>query len=232
MIIYNPFQQLLIKERIKQGEQILNRIPVKYCFISGSFLFKKGYNDIDVFVVSRSKKKIATPDNINLLFLDFNELYSLFYHSISKVCIAKNILPVKLLKVTISDYWEVINEAIPNILNQKDRFTKEIRSLVLYNEFFLNNEILDTYQLDNKIKTFRNFEEIKKYIKNNIPYIINKRVKYKYIKRFFYTQAGYYKDSMDYDSVSFLYELSHDIIKAGKDGELRRIQEKDKRDII
>ena len=41
-----------------------------------------------------------------------------------KVCIAKNILPAKQLKVTFSDYWNVINEAIPTLMNEKIRTIK------------------------------------------------------------------------------------------------------------
>jgi len=214
MIIYNPNDENIIKERIEESQKILDSIPAKYCFISGSFLFKRGYRDIDVFVVSRTKKQIkAINKKVNIIIIDFNDLYSLFYYSVSKSCIAKNILPKKPLKVTIADCWDVVNEAIPTILNEKDKYHKHIRFLVLYIEYFKNNQILDTYQLRKKIEKFRNFKEILNYTKKELPWVINKSVKKSYIKRYFYTQAGYYKDSLDYESQKYLYELSHNIVK-------------------
>src|SRR3989338_5183617 len=53
MIIYNPHNNIILKKRIKEAESILNNIPAKHCFITGSFLFQEKYKDIDVFVVSR-----------------------------------------------------------------------------------------------------------------------------------------------------------------------------------
>lgn len=215
MIIYNPNDENIIKERIKEAQSILGSIPAKYCFISGSFLFKQNYRDIDVFVISRTKKEIKPINKkINIIRIDFNDLYSLFYYSASKSCIAKNILPKKPLKVTIADYWDVINEAVPTILNEKNKYHKNIRFLMLYTEYFRNNKILDTYELRRKIEKFRNFKEILDYIRKEVPLIINKHVKKSYIKRYFYTQAGYYKDSVDYKSQRYLYELSHDVVKS------------------
>lgn len=214
MIIYNPYDENIIKERIEEAQKILESIPAKYCFISGSFLFKKDYRDIDVFIISRTKKEIKlTNKKINIIKIDFNELYSLFYHSASKSCIAKNILPKKPLKATLSDYWGVINEAVPTILNEKDKYHKNIRFLVLYTEYFKNNQILDSYELRRRIEKFKNFKEILNYIAKEIPLIINKHKKTSYIKRYFYTQAGYYKDSIGYESQKYLYELSHNIVR-------------------
>lgn len=214
MIIYNPQNKLILNKRIKKAQEILDSIPAKYCFITGSFLFNESYKDIDIFVISRTKKKIKINNNkINLTIIDFNDLYSLFYHSISKSCIAKNILPKKPLKVTIADYWNVINEAIPTILNEKNKYHKNIRFLVLYTEYFKNNQILDTYKLKKKIQSFKNFKEILKYVKNETPDAINRHTKKSYIKKYFYTQAGHYKGLIEYESQKYLYELSHNIIK-------------------
>ena len=51
MIIYNPHNETLIKKREKKIKEILNNTPAKYCFITGSFLYKENYKDIDVFAV-------------------------------------------------------------------------------------------------------------------------------------------------------------------------------------
>jgi hypothetical protein len=215
MIIYNPNNETVLKERIEEAEQILNQIPAKYCFITGSYLYKKNYNDIDIFVITRSKKRIRVENKkAKITIIDFNDLHSLFYHSISKSCLAKSVLPKKSIKVTISDYWQVINEAVPTILNQKNKYHKDIRYLVLYTEFFKNSGVLDTFQLEQKIKQFKSYKSILKYIHDYVPNIINKNAKKSYLKKFFYTQAGFYKDIKDqYDAQNILYELTHAITR-------------------
>ncbi len=219
MIIYNPHNEKLLNERIKEAEGLLNQIPAKYCFITGSFLYKEKYKDIDVFIVSRSKKEITLKNKkVKITFIDFNDLYSLFYHSISKSCVTKNFLPHKLLKATLSDYWHVVNEAIPTLLNEKDTFHKNVRFLILYTEYFKSGEILDTFQLNEKINSFQNYNEVMGYIKQELPIIINKHAKPSYAKRFFYTQAGYYKKLLEYKAQSFLYELTHAVVRGNVHG--------------
>ncbi len=214
MIIYNPHNEEIVQERISRAEAILSQIPAKYCFITGSFLYKEKYKDIDIFVISRTKKKIELKDKkAKVTIIDFNDLHSLFYHSISKSCIAKNFLPQKPLKVTLSDYWQVINEAVPTLLNQKNKFHKNIRFLALYTEYFKTGEILDTFQLTEQINSFRDYPDIMKFIKDEAPEILHKHAKPSYLKRFFYTQAGYYKDILYYDAQKFLYNLTHQIVK-------------------
>jgi len=213
----------MLKERIKQAEEILNHVQAKYCFITGSFLYKEKYNDIDVFIISRTKKEIKIKNKkVKMTVIDFNDLYSLFCHSISKSCIAKNILPAKQLKVTFSDYWNVINEAIPTLMNEKDKFHKNVRFLILYTEYFRTGEVLDTFQLSQKINQFEDYQEILDYVKNELVEIIKKEMKLSYAKRFFYTQAGYYKDLLEYNAQSFLYGLAHDAVKAAQErGEIK-----------
>lgn len=214
MIIYNPHNEPLLNERIQEAEEILNKISAKYCFITGSFLYKEKYRDIDIFVVSRSKKETKLKNKkVKITFIDFNDLYSLFYHSVSKSCIAKNLLPHKPLKVTLSDYWHVVNEAIPTLLNEKDTFHKNVRFLILYTEYFKSGEILDTFQLNEKINSFQDYKKVMEYIRQELPTIISKHAKPSYIKRFFYTQAGYYKELREYTAQSFLYELTHAVAR-------------------
>ncbi|MBI3032475.1 hypothetical protein HYY69_03300 [Candidatus Woesearchaeota archaeon] len=219
MIIYNPHNNTIMKERIIQGESILNSIPTNYCFITGSFLFQEKYKDIDVFVVSRTKKKLEIKNKkIKITIIDFNDLYSLFYHSIAKSCIAKNILPIRPLKVTLTDFWDVINEAIPTILNNQKTFQKELRFLVLYTEYFKTKNILDSYQLSKKIKQFKKTDEVLSYLKQELPNIVKTNAEPSYIKRFFYTQASNYKDLREYKAQDYLYGLVHNITRGLANG--------------
>ena len=49
MIIYNPHNPHLLKSRMKEAENILAQIPAKYCFITGSFLYKENYKDLNIY---------------------------------------------------------------------------------------------------------------------------------------------------------------------------------------
>lgn len=214
MIIYNPNDEELIKERLEEGEKILTQINAKHCFITGSFLSKKKFNDIDVFVITRKKEEIRIYDKrVKITKIDFNDLYSLFYHSISKSCISKNLLPRKPLKVTLSDYWGVVNEAVPTLMNQKDKYHKDIRFLILYAEYFKSNMVLDTFELNKKIEIFKDHKEILEYIQKEIPPTLIHSKKKSYLKRFFYTQTGLYKELFEYKAQKFLYNLIHEITR-------------------
>jgi len=115
--------------------------------------------------------------------------------------------------VTLSDYWAVINEAVPTILNQKKNLHKNIRDLVLYTEYLRTGIVLDTFQLKKKIETFSNSKKILAYILKYAPEIFLKNMKKSYIKRFFYTQSGLYKEYFEYDAQKYLYNLSHTITR-------------------
>ncbi|MBU0979725.1 MAG: hypothetical protein KJ709_02885 [Nanoarchaeota archaeon] len=220
MIVYNPHGSDILPERLKTAQSLLDQIPARHCFITGSFLYKQHYRDIDIFAITRSKKKIGIDnEKARIAILDFNDLHSLFYHSISKSCIAKNILPVKQLKATMADYWTVINEAIPTLLNNKDRFHKDVRFLVLYTEYLRTKEVLDTFELDRMIGTFKDYKEVIRYAEENVPAVIHKSRQKSYLKRYFYTQAGHYKDLRSYPAQNFLYGLAHSIIRGVANGQ-------------
>ena len=211
MIIYNP--ESMIKERIEEAKSILAALPYKYCFITGSFLYCKKFKDIDLFIITRSKKKPKLNKKIKATIIDFNDLHSLFYHSISKMCVAKNILPKKPLRTTIADYWNIINETIPTLLNEKTNFHKSIRSLILSTEYLKNNNILDSPNLKAKINTFTNYKQVLKYIKEESPKAIINHANKNYIKRYFYTQAAFHKQNISYKGQKDLYDISHAIVQ-------------------
>ncbi len=212
MAIYNP--QNMLNSRVKEAKELLEQIPTKHCFITGSFLYKEKFKDIDLFVITRSKKEIKVKHpKAKITIIDFNDLHSLFYHSISKSCVAKDILPTKDLKVTLSDYWHVINETVPTIINKKRNFKKDIRNLILYTEYFKSKHILDSNELYNKIKEYQVYTKVLNYIHDIVPIIMNENAKKSYLKRFFYTQAALYKEHRSYSAQKYLYDLAHEITR-------------------
>ncbi|MDD9953681.1 MAG: hypothetical protein OXR66_05065 [Candidatus Woesearchaeota archaeon] len=210
MIIYNPHDHGLLSDRVEQAQVFFRELP-KYAFISGSFLYQKKYNDIDMFIITRSTKKFQC-EHATITLLDFNQLSSLFYHSITKHCVAKTVLPTSPVTVTLASYWDVVNETVPDLLNNKNTFRKTIRSLVLYTEFLRSGKILDTVQLQNAVQTFKTYKDVLQYVLHEVPPIMKKRGKASYLKRFFYAQAATYK-SVEYDAQKFLYDVAHHITR-------------------
>ncbi len=216
IIEYNPNNRRILKGRKKEAERIFNKLPYRYCFISGSFLFKKNYKDIDVFVITRSKKRIKLENKkMNVQIIDFNNLSSLFYHSVKKSCLAKNILPERELKVSVSEYWEIINETMADIKNKKMNFSKEIRALILYTFYLNTNKVMDSFDLIKASNRLNTIKKVEDYIKKNAPTGISKNVNQSYIERFFYTAASQYKDLFEYAGMKDMYNLTHLIIKNG-----------------
>ncbi len=214
MIIYNPQCNKMLKERIIEAQKILEEIPAKSVFITGSFLFASSYKDIDLFVITRSKKEFKSKNpKARITKIPFNNLHSLFYYSASKSCVSKNILPAKKLRVTAADFWNIVNESIPIVFNEKTNFKKGIRYLVLYLEYFLTGNVLDSYKLSKKVNSFRNYRDVLGYVKSNLPHALCNKLHCGYIKRFFYTQTGVYRDTLNYESHKYLYELSHSVVK-------------------
>ena len=78
--------------------------------------------------------------------------------------------------------------------------------------------MLDTFQLTQKINSFKDYTQVLKYIKTELSKIIRKHAKPTYIKRFFYTQAAVYKDLLQYDAQRYLYELSHEVTRGIANG--------------
>ena len=56
-------------------------------------------------------------------------------------------------------------------------------------------------------------KDILDYVKENVPAIMIKEGKKSYLKRFFYTQAGFYKDILYYDTQKILYDLTHEVTR-------------------
>lgn len=224
MMLYNPHNPALLKKRASSIQKILRQITSKHCFITGSYLYKDKYEDIDVFVISRSQKEISCKiPKVHITTIDFNDLHSLLYHSLIKSCVAKHILPIKDLKVTISSYWDVINEAIPSLLNEKNLYHKHVRNLVLYTEYFKSKVVLDTYELTMKIAEFRAYADVLEYAKHEVPNIMRKHTKKSYLRRFFYTQSGYYKNFREYAAQDFLWSLTNLITGQVKHNATRRV---------
>ena len=144
-------KEYMIDDRITEAVEILNKIKKKHknkrIMISGSFLFNKDYNDIDVFIFTKYKKEDYNKGKVHVNFLPENAIGSLFFSSLSEVSISnfsytnKNEFNVELTSV-LQNYELLIN----SILN-KENYQKELRDFLLNTEYISRGAILNAKQL-------------------------------------------------------------------------------------
>lgn len=185
MFIYSP--ENILPERLAEVKKILQRVPYKHAFITGSFLYEEEYNDIDVFIISRTKKTFKI-EGCDVHFIDFNQASSLFFHSVTKQCVSKSIIPVKKLRVRISDYWELLNEILTPVagdINMK----KETRMAILYTIYLSQGIVLDSYSL----KKYSFEGDLENFLFSYAPAIFRQHMSPSYLKRFFYSRTKYYE---------------------------------------
>lgn len=144
-------KEYMIGNRIKTAVNILNKIKKKHknkrIMISGSFLFNKNYNDIDIFIFTKYDKEDYNKGKIHVNFLPENAIDSIFFSSLSEVSISnfyytnKNEFNIGLSNV-LQNYELLIN----SILN-RENYQKELRDFLLNTEYISTGVILNTKQL-------------------------------------------------------------------------------------
>lgn len=130
------------KERIRPGRlkkathhlHLFSRIHKgKHVLITGSFLYKEKYNDIDVFVVTKYDKEDYQAGDVHVNYLKEDVYGSLFWESIGKLCISNR--PMGQEQATekadgekiISLYQELFNDIDKKFLGVK----KTLREFLL-----------------------------------------------------------------------------------------------------
>lgn len=147
--------EYILPGRIDESTKIISKFEKIYknrkIMISGSFLYKKDYNDIDLFVFSKYKKDDYKTNGIHVNFLNENSMNSIFFDSVSKISISnfrynKNIKFEINLKDLLFDYETIINYRLNN-----ENYDNELRRLILHLEYASKKIVLNSKEL-NEIK--------------------------------------------------------------------------------
>lgn len=140
-------------DRLKLITSSLRRFSRKFknrhIFITGSFLYKEKYNDIDIFVVSKYDKDDYHDKEFHINYVDEEIYSSLFFASARRLCISnrrittENIKGKPELDIFISLYQELFNEV--------DRKFKGVRStlreFLVYAAFIAGSPIPNSLEL-------------------------------------------------------------------------------------
>lgn len=144
--------------RLEKATRILKKMEKKHknqkIMISGSFLFNKEYNDIDVFVFSKYKKEDYKQKNIHTTFLHENAFESMFFNSISKISVSNFTIKRKNdFKINIEDILQKFELIINHSLNE-EAYTKELRDFIIMSEYIKKETVLnpkELFNLNNKL---------------------------------------------------------------------------------
>lgn len=146
--------QKMIPARIKQAKQILKEINKK-AFISGSFLYKKDYVDIDIYVIS-NRKKSYHKDGKHFMFITEKMLRDPIFFSSFKYSVANFSTEIKpiIKREDLEEFMFTYQWVINQILDKEDQ--KELRDIVFQYNLQIKQIFLDSYTL------YKKTEEIKK----------------------------------------------------------------------
>jgi len=137
--------------------------------VSGSFLYKEKYNDIDIFVLSKYNKEDYKEGKVHVNFLPDDIEKTLFFKSISAISVSNFKYKESEIeeKFVLNDILHLY-EVVVLLMMQKDEYVSELRELILRLEYIAYNIILDSRELkeiSDKIKrSKKSIEVLNKYV--------------------------------------------------------------------
>ena len=179
--------RMTFPDRIEKAKEILIKINKK-SFISGSFLYSKNYNDIDLYIIS-NKRKEYHKENIHYIFITEEDLRKPIFYSASKYCISNFFINLEnpiIKRPSMNDVILAYEMAINEILDDDDQ--KMIRDIVF--EYYKNvkREILDSLSLNEKFNEIKNMKKIKKI--EVINSLVKELLLNIYSKKYLYNELG------------------------------------------
>jgi len=165
-------KEKIIQDRLKQAYEYLHKFSRKFknkhIIITGSFLYSKKYNDIDIFIISKYEKEDYNLGRYHINYFTEDVCNSLFFKSITKLCISNKEIPPYPLKekidmdTFISLYQELFNDLDNNLKGTK----KTLREFLLQAHFISNASIPDSLDLKNEVDNIIKLKNPKEIIKN------------------------------------------------------------------
>lgn len=149
----------IIKERKEAAIKLLKKIERNHkkmkILISGSFLYYKKYRDIDIFIISEYEKEDYVRDKLHFNYLKPEVLESVFFSSLSKICVANfdlSFLKIK-EKISISQIISKYQEIMKDISEKNYPWLKiNLRDFILDCSYLSEGVILDSFQLKNRLE--------------------------------------------------------------------------------
>ncbi|MBT3463953.1 hypothetical protein HOD20_03585 [archaeon] len=144
----------IIKERIKEAQKIINEFSHKYgkIFVSGSFLFSKKYNDIDLFIIRKKGHKEEYKGNLHIIYLSEKQLKKPIFQSASLISISTFPIINKLdyKRPKLNEIMSLYHESIIEIMKNEKK-SESLRNLIFNYNLFVKNKLLNAIKLNTEI---------------------------------------------------------------------------------
>ena len=144
-------REYMLENRIPKAARVLSRVSSRHrnkrIMISGSFLFSRKYNDIDVFVFTKYNKEDYRKGRVHVVFLPESSLGTLFFSSLSQISISNFAYEAKTdFDLDLNNLLQAYEVLINHMLN-KDECPNELRDFLLKTEYASKKVILNPKQL-------------------------------------------------------------------------------------
>jgi len=144
-------KELIISDRFVEAIKIIHKLEQKHknkkILLSGSFLFNKEYDDIDVFVFSKYDKEDYQKGKVHVTFLPESALDSLFFASLSKISVSNfNYASKNDFNLELNGVLQTYELLINAILNKED-YENNLKDYILQTEFISKGVVLNPKQL-------------------------------------------------------------------------------------
>jgi len=137
----------MIPERVEEAKKILQGLNEPHAFISGSFLYKEDYNDIDIFIIGRRRRSYYEGKK-HFTVIPEKDLNKPIFISAAMYSIA-TFNPVKSIqkqRVHLEEILFLYQWLINQIFDKED--LKELRDLLLWHSLHTEKRIIDSRSLD------------------------------------------------------------------------------------
>ncbi len=153
---------------IKYLKKFSRQFKNKHVLITGSFLYKDYYKDIDVFVISKYDKVDYLKGKFHINHLPEEAYASLFFASARQVCISnQKIIPVEIKESINADTFTSLYQELFNDLDRHfPGARKTLREFLLQAAFLSQFSIPDSVQLHLQVEKILHAVKPKEIIKN------------------------------------------------------------------
>src|SRR3989344_417918 len=214
-------KEFIRKDRLKKAIGLLKKYSRKHknmkILISGSFLYNKKYNDIDIFIISNYNKEDYRDGLIHINYLPADIEKTIFFKSIYSLSVAnfksEEEIEEKFMVEDILHYYELVIL----LLIQKDNYIHELRNLIIIAEYVSNKVVLNSIQLKmvaDKIANSKNpIEVINKYILTKIVGSYDFAVLKKALKQFIEKNSKPEKGQKLYENWKIYNKTYREVLK-------------------
>jgi predicted nucleotidyltransferase len=188
----------IIKERVERAKEILHRINKEKAFISGTFLYAKNYNDIDIYIISRKRKQHYRGKE-HYIYITESDLRKPIFLSASKCSVANFHIEEKepiIKRPSFNDLIVTYEMAINEILDDSDQ--KTLRDVIFEYHLQTRKEVLDSYTLHSMTKELKSRSRAEKI--NEVNRMVKEILLHAYSNRYTYLEL-----------IKFLSRLRKDI---------------------